>query len=256
MSAHPRSIAMAIAVLLHLAMLALLIASGSIRALPRLLPVPPVILTLSQARSTPDPTPAMGRIKIIRDAPRPSPAHPAARSLVSEVPLPNQSRQFEPIDFGELAPQFDTEPDPALTGDVASAAAGNAIESNTGQDCALVATVRDALEQNVEARTALARIPSPSRSVANAVMLWDGEWIAPENVGGPAALEALKEAITGAINSASAECRSRTEMGPVFLIVHGAPETIVLALGSGAWRWSDLLPDATLKTTQMITGER
>lgn len=237
---------MTIAVLLHLALLALLIAAGSIRPHPRAQTASSITLTLPQAASDPGP-PAAEPAKGVADEPKPVVLPPLARPLPSQVPLPLPLAP-DTVDFGALTPRFDAEPDPAVTGDVAGAAYGNAIGSGTSGECELAASVRQALEQNVEARTALARIPPPSRSVANAVMLWDGEWIAAERVGGPAALGAVRKAIAEALDRSSAECRARIEPGPVFLIVNGAPETIVLALGSGAWRWSDLLVDVPPNT--------
>lgn len=245
-SAHPRAAAMTIAILLHLAMLAALIMSGSIPVVRRPPPPLPTTLTLpppaSDAGDSSAPIPPAG----VPGEPTPDLLPPAALPLPSEPALPLP--EAEPIDFAALTPRFDAEPDPALTGDAVDPSSGNAIRGGAGGDCPLAASVRQVLEQNVEARTALARIPPPSRSVANAVMLWDGEWIAAERVGGPAALSAVRKAIAEALDRSSAECRARIEPGPVFLIVNGAPETIVLALGSGAWRWSDLLVDVPPNT--------
>jgi len=231
--AHPRFVAIIATVLLHLAMLALLITAGTIRPLPRA-PASAITLTLPQAASD-----AGARtVAAPRDS-KPSLLPPLTRPLPSQVPLPLPPEP-EPVDVGALTPQFDTEPDPAVTGDVVSLTSGNANANGADAGCGLAESVRDALEQSVEARSALARIPRSSRSVANALMIWDGEWIAAERLGGLAALSSVRKAIAGVVDRASADCGSRAETGPVFLIVRHASETIVLALGSGAWRWSDL----------------
>lgn len=228
---------MTIAIALHLALLAWLIAAGSVPAARRL-PVP-LTINLSLPPAADDAAAPAAAGSPPEAAPRPLP--PAAPTPPPEIPLP--SAETLPFDPPALVPQFDAEPDPAVTGDVTTLASPNAVGLGAGGDCSLADAVSQALERNVDAKAALARIPPQSRSVANAVMLWDGDWIASERVGGPVALNSVQKAIAETLDSASAECRLRSESGPSFLIVRGSPDTIVLAVGSGAWRWSDLLTD-------------
>lgn len=239
-----RVVAMATAVALHLAVLALLAIVSSSPTLRNLPPALTIDLTLPQTTSDAD-APAAADAPADAPDPTPRPPPPAALEPLPETPLPIPETEL--VDVPVLTPQFDAEPDPATTGDVSMPVPRNAVGNGASGGCSLAESVSQALERDAEAKAALARIPAQSRSVANAVMLWDGRWIAPERVGGQAALISVQTAVAEALASAPAECRSRSETGPVLLILNDAPETIVLALGSGTWRWSDLsismLPD-------------
>lgn len=240
---QPRVIAFGLAVLLHVAMLALLLAWEAPRELPR--EEPPLMVTFEAQDQA-----AGGAAPSSPSEPPETPAPdlpPVALPLPPELQVePPPPFTIEPIDFPEMTPQFDAEPDPAVTGDAASAAPALANATGAGVDCPIVASLREALERDPMARAALARIPRPSRSVANAVMLWDGRWIAPDRVGGIATVDAVRNAVAAILNRASQACRTQTVLGPVFVPVAGDGGTIVLALGSGAWRWADMLRESTV----------
>ena len=105
--------------------------------------------------------------------------------------------------------------------------------------CDLTDTVQDSLRRSSTVRAALDELPRNERSVANAVMLWDGQWIDGASPGARAALGKIRAVVTAAVAAASAPCRAATQSGPRLISVAGAPDT-VLALGSGRWRWDDL----------------
>lgn len=206
-------------------------------------PTLPITLNLPDAMSDARMSTALETASVVpkaADEPLEMPITPEALPVPYVMPIP--SEEVEPIDFPALIPRFDAEPDPALTGDVAAPPFESGIGQGTSGGCALGETVRQALEQDAEAQTALAQIPREYRSVANAILLWNGEWLPAERLGGPPATGAIQKAITDVISNAPPHCRLEIEPGPVFLIVNNVSETIVLALGSGAWRWMDLLP--------------
>ena len=65
----------------------------------------------------------------------------------------------------------------------------------------------------------------------------------PESV--TAAVEAtggLHSAIERIVAAAPAQCRDEEIIGPVFVPIPEGERTTMLAIGSGVWRWSDLLP--------------
>lgn len=245
----PRAWALGLAILLHLALLALLIAAGASQVVRRV--SEPQVVTLSlpgvndaggaaerppaPARPVPPPEP--------RPLPMPVPPTPALPPPFVPPPL------AEPVDTPILQPQFDAEPDPSLTGDAPAAmVAGTAGSAGgAGADCPLETLLGAALQADPVARVALARIPRPSRSVANAVMMWDGRWVADARVGGLPAIDAVRGAIAAVLRAAPPGCADRVVLGPVFVPVNvfaptrGDTGTIVLALGSGAWRWPDML---------------
>ena len=238
--ACPRAIALAITILLHLAILVALMVTGSVHlAAPR---KQPLVLYFPGPQA-----PALGD----RANPAP-PVEPSDESEADPVPpvqapapaLPVEAPPFplpEPVDPAALEPHFDAEPDPALTGDAPALASSGVAVGGAGATCPWVPLLRQALEGDLAARAALARIPRPSRSVANAVMLWDGRWIPAERLGGPTALNAVRAAITRALTTGPEVCRSEVVLGPVFVPLLDREGTLVLALGSGEWRGTDLL---------------
>ena len=92
-------------------------------------------------------------------------------------------------------------------------------------------------------------IPRPARSVANAVMLWDGGWV--ESPGRAAAgVTAIRMALIVGVRSAPPACQLQLVRGPELIILTAGGESTVLAIGSGEWRWGDLL-DAGYQLTAM-----
>lgn len=250
----PRAWALGLAILLHLALLALLIAAGASRIVRQV--SEPKVVTLSlpgvndaggAAESLPVPAHPIPPPEP-RAFPMPVPPTPILPPPPL-VPPPPVDAPAEPADTPILQPQFDAEPDPSLTGDApATMVAGTAGSANgAGADCPLETMLGAALQADPVARVALARIPRPSRSVANAVMMWDGRWVADARVGGPPAINAVRGAIAAVLRAAPPGCADRVVLGPVFVPVNvfaptrGDTGTIVLALGSGAWRWPDML---------------
>lgn len=160
--------------------------------------------------------------------------------MPSQVPIVEPQ---PPVDPEPLTPQFDAEPDPATTGDAAGVVSAVGAAGGAGAACPVVASLQAALEGDARASSALASIPRTSRSVANAVMLWDGGWIAPQRAGGAAAVDAIRNAVASMLAQTTDDCRTRTNLGPVFVPVRSEAGTTILAIGSGAWRWVDLLRD-------------
>lgn len=108
--------------------------------------------------------------------------------------------------------------------------------------CALTDAVRAALQAEAP-RAALARIPGRRRSVAGAVMLWDGGWIRSGALADARVARPIRTAIGDAVRAAEPACAAAPVSGPVLLIVPDAGGAMVLVLGSGAWRWADLAAD-------------
>lgn len=220
--------------MLHLAMLAALIALAPDAVMKER--ERPLTVTLSLPRGSD--AVAATRAAVAEAVPRP--AMPMAPPLQPEAP-PEEPRPSI-VDPVALMPIFDAEPDPALTGDTVSAASADAIDVGpSGEACPIVASLRQALERDAAIGAALMRIPRASRSVANAVMLWDGRWVAPERAGGAATIGAIRDTIAAVLDRAAAKCGKQAILGPVFVPVTNESETLVLAFGSGEWRWEDLL---------------
>lgn len=142
------------------------------------------------------------------------------------------------------APVFDTvaalPPAPADTG----------VTPVIGADeCGLAETVGAALRGDPVVRGALQHIPAQSRSVANAVLIWNGEWSDAESVGGEAILSPIRNAVIASVAAAPEACRSAAVVGPRLLLIADAPRPMLLAMGSGIWAWGQLANGKTAGST-------
>lgn len=243
-----RAAAMAGAVGVHGAVLIALIAWRGEPAVVR--PEPTVAITLGLPEAGGGGAAEFEPVEVVPAPPEPAPPEPALppppmpipSAVPVEVPPVSPVAPIAPIEDAMLTPRFDAEPDPAVTGDVAGLAAGPGSGSAIGgAACPVAESLRAVFEGDARMRGALMRIPRASRSVAEAIMLWDGRWIAPGRVGGAGTVDALRSAIAAALDRAAPECRTAAMAGPVLVPVTDGTRTVVLAFGSGAWRWADLL---------------
>ena len=168
-----------------------------------------------------------------------SPEAPTSLTSLAETAV-------EVFDPAPSEPDFTAEPDPATTGDVAATVVGAAL-SEAGVQCPLSGVLRETLERDEVLQASLANIPPQSRSVANAVLLWDGRWLHPERLGGRITIDIVRDAVAAGLEDASEACRAQVILGPVFLPIQSRSGPLVLAMGSGAWRWEDLLETEALE---------
>jgi hypothetical protein len=106
------------------------------------------------------------------------------------------------------------------------------------EPCDLEAALATDLRQAHLAQRALAAVPASARSVADAIMMWDGHWPADTEAGGKALLRALIEREVAAARS---ECRDEINHGPRLFLAPATGTTVAIVVGSGEWRWRDLL---------------
>lgn len=156
-------------------------------------------------------------------------------------PRPPPPMEVEPIyaDVETAAQTAETTPeelaaDAALAQAVA-AAAGEA----SGSACNLADWLQTALRDDARVQTALAALPVNTRSVAGAIMLWDGDWT-PAPQGGQVGIAVLRSAVLAGLAAAPPACLAETMRGPALLAIPEPRGATVLAVGSGEWRWQDL----------------
>ena len=77
-------------------------------------------------------------------------------------------------------------------------------------------------------------------SGGRALKVWDGDWVANPGQDGKG-LAAVREAILWEVGFAPAACRNQAMRGLVLISLGETQGSTRLALGAGAWRWSDLL---------------
>lgn len=160
-----------------------------------------------------------------------------------------QARDRPPPPIGEGDAQPEAIPDPA--GSQASADAAHfPVEIDRsfaeaagapGAPCQLADLLQQSLRGDLRVAAALTQLPRSDRSVANALILWDGAWVYPADMRDRPALDSLRAAIVDRLQFARSDCLARPNAGPVFLLIPRTQETVVLTVGSGEWRWSDLM---------------
>lgn len=250
--------AFVVAMAVHFVALAVLLQTDPARPGPGEEPV--VYLTLGEGAppssgAAPSPAPrqapeAARRVEAPAEPPRPDPAEPAVPSPAPPPPPATPDPSPAPAEpstedaAAELAsegPSLTTDPtdDAPNTAGVASGAPLVPTQG-AGADCGLAETIGAALQGDAQVIAALDRVPRRARSVANAVMLWNGDWVS-DDAATPGALEAVRAALSLRIEEAPEGCRAEVLAGPVFIPLRASDGTVVLTIGSGVWRWGQLV---------------
>lgn len=144
-------------------------------------------------------------------------------------------------------------------------AASEASQAGAPGGCGLSERATAAIVKDPQAMAELAALPAGYRTSADAVMLWNGQWVAgaPGTDASPVA-PSLRRDIEQVVSDASPECRAEPMGGPQFLPIPEHERTTTLVIGSGLWRWSDLLapaacneptPDACLTSEPTLTDQ-
>lgn len=110
-----------------------------------------------------------------------------------------------------------------------------------GTPCAVGDSIQIALRDSPSVVRALELVPVDARSIADAVMLWDGRWTDAARVGGEAALGPIRAIVEASIGAAPEACRRAAVAGPRLVYVAVGRRTMILAFGSGQWAWNQLL---------------
>lgn len=186
-----------------------------------------VLVIVVQRPGSPEKTPIRAMTVVAVAAPAPAPAPVSVAPPASPPPKP----------IAIEAPRFEMAPPPAATPPQALPPGG----------CAMTTYIEAALAQQPAVARAAAAVPRAARTVANVVTLWNAGWADPRALGGDPVLAPIRQAISAAVRSAPAACQAETMMGPRLVLVTEAPadtggdSTLVLAFGSGQWRWDELI---------------
>jgi hypothetical protein len=105
-----------------------------------------------------------------------------------------------------------------------------------GGECNMARRLQIALRKDNLVQAAVAEASGSSK----AIMVWNGDWVQSHSEDGKG-LAAVREAIVWEIAFAPAACRAEPMHGLMLISLTDASGTARLAVGHGAWRWSDLL---------------
>jgi hypothetical protein len=183
-----------------------------------------------------------GSISLINVATPASSGSQADTPKVAEV----ETKAHNPIVTARL-------PLPALN--AAPSAPGSSTSEGSGATaaggCRLAEAVGAAILADGAAMAELDALPPQARTQADAVMLWDGRWQQSASAPQPASaaplngprltLSQLRRVVEQEVRKAETECRDAIVNGPQFIALAGTVRTIIIVVGSGQWRWEDLL---------------
>jgi type IV secretory pathway VirB10-like protein len=186
-------------------------------------PPPPVVVELVQPAPQPAPTPT------------PQPPAPHAASVIKKPPpkqkivahvLARPVPQARPEDAAPIANAA-----PGLTdAQLAGATSADGEGSGAGGGCNMLRRVQMELRQDQLVKDEVAH------SGARAILVWNGDWVQAQSEDGKG-MKAVRQAIELAVAFSPAACRTEQVRGFVLISLNGTR----LAMGSGVWRWSDLL---------------
>lgn len=160
----------------------------------------------------------------------------------ADLPPPAQV-QPEPPRTPLPAPAVDLQIETVLEASPPVFSAAAAAQTGFGTSCELAELLGRAFADNPLLRAQLARIGPEARSVANAIMFWDGKWVEVDGRAPEDAVSLLRRAIIEGVKAAPPECLGQEVAGPRFIPVKDAEKTTVLVLGSATWRWEQLLSE-------------
>ncbi len=136
---------------------------------------------------------------------------------------------------------------PSMPDDAAVSVPGQGDTGVVTGACDLTEPVRAALQGNQEVLNSLPTIPRDKLSVANAIMIWKAAWLDEDRQLDATAVAMIRDVVAETIAAATPECRMQPQIGPRLLLLSGTADTVVLAVGSGEWRWQDLLDTANAR---------
>lgn len=174
-------------------------------------------LLLAQRASQP-PLAAPGTLKVVALN-----ADPAAATAPPPPSLPSKvADSVEP----EKQLAFSTDSDPDA---VAAAAAG----------CLTLESIRESILADPAAMASILRAPPETRSIAEAVVLWNVRWAqSAQSVEAP--LAAARAAVERSLASASKGCLDEPITGPRLLPIPAGAGTMFIVFGSGTWTWREV----------------
>ena len=164
------------------------------------------------------------------------PRAPAVKA-VETPPPPETDVEPQYVDMPAPASEL-AERDPL--NDPIALSVSTAATNASGEACQLTEWLQQALQADPQVQAALRSVPRPARSVANALMIWDGDWVEPRLQAGQSVI-AVRAALVAGIRAAPLACQTQSVRGPELLTLTESSGVTILAVGSGEWRWENLL---------------
>jgi hypothetical protein len=175
-----------------------------------------------------------------KPTPKPKPPKPLARRLVARTvpPLPTK---VVPLDAGEVE-EIPAPPQPsaAQLAGATTAESGGGGSGGTGNNCNMVRWLQNKLRNDPAVHAALREAHRSDWAGGRPVWVWNGDWVRSPGQEG-AGLAVVREAVIWEVGFAPENCRADAMRGLVVISMGDSPSSPKLAIGSGQWRWTDLL---------------
>jgi hypothetical protein len=227
-----RLLGVGVSVAAHLVVLALLL-RAVVTPPEDVQPPPPPTVLLAEGPQAPQPSvsPSPARPAPPKEPARAQTRPAAARSAPPKSTRPAEAPRAEPDD-GDQGQSFA----PVLSGaDLAGAASAEA--GGGGGPCNMAQRLQAELRKDPLVRAAVGSARLAPGSEGKPLLVWNGDWVQSGGEEGKG-LAAVREAIMWTVGFAPPACRAEPVRG--FILLSLSPGTRV-ALGTGRWRWSDLL---------------
>lgn len=224
------------------------------------LPPMPILVDLIDPPRPPSPipAPAEGAPPSQVEAPAPPAETPEVAQAPEPEPIPARpvARRPRPVVAAETVPAVSA-PAPvrlALVGDAGLAGArrvgtgggsgsGSGVGSGNeggGGSCDMAARLQRVVREDGDIAAAIREARSISNTSGGAILLWDGDWKQSPGQEGKG-LAGVRQAIAVEVAFAPRACKEERVRGLVLLTLSDAPGAERLVLGTGQWRWVDLL---------------
>ena len=104
----------------------------------------------------------------------------------------------------------------------------------------MVRRLQAALRADPDIRAAVAGARTAPGEGRRTLVIWNGDWVQNPGQAGKG-LAGVRQAIALEVAFAPRECRAQAMRGYAVIALADGPGAPRLALGRGAWRWTDLL---------------
>jgi len=191
----------------------------------------------------PAPAPAPPRPPAPRPPLRLRPAPPTPR--MESVPLPAAAPEAPPaipmptVGEAQLAGALRAGAGSGGGAGGAGGAGGGGGGAGDGGGCDMVRELQNALRGDADVRQAIASAHQAA-GAGRALLVWDGDWRQTPGQSGKG-LAGVRQAIALEVAFAPQACRRETMRGLVLITMSDAPGAARVVLGTGSWRWNDLL---------------
>jgi len=217
----------------HLGLLLVLLSAPTYAPPVAVEPPPPIPVQLVTpprppdvpAPPAPDPTPAPPQPTPVKPPPPRHIARPTRTPPPDVVPIPASE---EPTDEGDANAEVSD-------AELAGAATAGSGSGSGGRGCDMTRWLQNALRKDHLVQAAVA-----DAHRGKALRVWDGDWVRHAGQEGNG-LAAVREAIMWEVAFAPVACRNEPVNGLVLISLNDGPGSARLVMGSGRWRWSDLL---------------